>query len=360
MMRRALSLARRGVGKTSPNPAVGCVIVKDGAIVGEGWHRRAGTPHAEVHALRQAGEAARGADLYVTLEPCSHHGKTPPCADAVVAAGVGRVFAGMVDPNPLVSGQGLARLKDAGIAVEAGLLEAECRRINEPFIKQVTTGLPFVVFKCAMTLDGRIAAASGDSRWITSEASRREVHRLRSKMDAVMVGVETAIADDPLLTVRHVRGENPVRVVVDSRLRLPLTAALLHDGAAETVIATRESGPARHEAFTALGAKILVCEERDGRVDLTDLMRKLAGLGVQSVLLEGGGTLAGEALRRGLIDKFLFFYAPKILGGEGISPFSGPGASLMAEAAKVEIASLKRLGEDIMVEAYPESVCLPG
>ncbi len=359
-MKRAIALARRGVGRTSPNPAVGCVIVKDGAIVGEGWHKKAGDPHAEVHALRQAGEAAGNADVYVTLEPCAHFGKTPPCADALIAAGVKRVFAAMVDPNPKVKGRGVDTLRAAGIEVITGLLEAESRLLNEPFIKHVTTGLPFVILKSAMTLDGKTATESGDSRWITSEKSRRYVHRVRSMVDAVMVGVGTAIADDPLLTSRIARGKDPMRVIVDSFLSLPLEARVLHlESPAPTVIATLTAEGAKAEKIRACGAEIVLCREREGRVDLRDLFARLGARGIQSVLLEGGATLAGEAFRLGLIDKFLLFYAPKLLGGDGPGLFAGRGATVMADAARLGKVRLRRFGTDFLLEGYPEGICLP-
>ncbi len=361
MMRRALQLARKGVGRTSPNPSVGAVVVRDGAIVGEGWHRRAGTPHAEVHALGMAGESARGADVYVTLEPCSHHGRTPPCADALVAAGVARVFVGMIDPNPLVSGRGVARLRQAGIAVESGVLEAECLRLNEAFVKHVTTGRPFVVLKSALTLDGKSATACGDSRWITSVPSRRLVHRLRATMDGVMVGVGTLLADDPELTVRLVKGRNPLRIVVDSGLRTPPDARLLAPaGSGGVVLATTCDDTAKLSVFAGAGAELLLCRERDGRVDLADMLERLGARGVQSILLEGGETLAGEMLRQGLIDKFLFFLAPKLVGGEGKGLFAGAGATLMNQAVPLRIARVSRVGEDILLEAYPEAACLQG
>jgi len=358
-MRRAITLARKGVGKTSPNPAVGAVIVHDGAVVGEGWHRRAGTPHAEVHALHQAGELARGSDVYVTLEPCSHFGRTPPCADALVAAGVARVYVGMVDPNPLVSGRGIERLRTAGIEVTSGLLQEECRRLNEPFIKHVTSGRPLVVLKSAMTLDGRTATGCGDSRWVTGEASRRLVHRLRATMDAVMVGVGTLLADDPELTVRLVRGRSPLRIVVDSDLRTPVTARLLAAGGGGGVLlATVCKDPAKIAALTAAGGEVIVCSSRDGRVDLADLLLRLGSRGVQSILLEGGEILAGEMLRQGLIDRFLFFVAPKLVGGEGKGIFAGAGARLMRDASPLRIERISRVGDDLLLEAYPEASCL--
>lgn len=360
-MRRALVLAKRGEGKTSPNPAVGCVIVRDGAIVGEGWHRRAGTPHAEVHALRQAGELARNADVYVTLEPCSHYGKTPPCADALVEAGVRRVFVGMVDPNPKVSGRGIQRLQSAGIEVVAGILEAGCRRLNEPFVKHVTTGLPFVVLKSAMTMDGKTATSTGDSRWITNEKSRHYVHQLRSKVDGIMVGVGTVIADDPQLTARIPRGRDPLRIVVDSSLRIPPDSRILRqESAVTTVVATISKDLNRIACLQSPGVEILECNEDGGTVDLRDLLARLGSRGVQSVLIEGGSTLAGRALRAGLIDKFVLFYAPKFLGGaDGFGLFSGPASRMMDECRRLKDVTVRRFGDDVMIEAYPEEECLP-
>jgi diaminohydroxyphosphoribosylaminopyrimidine deaminase/5-amino-6-(5-phosphoribosylamino)uracil reductase len=359
-MRRAIILARKGVGRTAPNPAVGCVIVRDGSIVGEGWHRRAGTPHAEVHALVQAGALARGADVYVTLEPCAHCGKTPPCAATLIAAGVGRVIAGMVDPNPKVCGKGMEMLRAAGIPVTIGVLEQECRLLNEPFIKHVTTGLPFVICKVALTLDGRIATATGDSKWVTNEQSRRYVHRLRSSVDAIMVGSGTVRADDPELTSRIPGGRDPLRVIVDSALSLPAESKVFHlDSPVRTVVATLAPSAGGAGMLEALGVEVLACGASKGRVDLVDLMRQLGARGVQSILLEGGATLAGEALRQGLIDKFLFFYASKIVGGEAPGPFAGPGAETMAAALRLRDLRLRRFGTDLLLTAYPEDACLP-
>lgn len=360
MMRRALSLARRGAGRTAPNPAVGCVIVKGGVIVGEGWHRKAGTPHAEIHALRQAGEKAQGADVFVTLEPCSHHGRTPPCADALIEAGVAQVVAGMVDPNPLVSGRGLIRLSNAGIRVESGVLEEECRRLNESFVKHVTTGRPFVILKSAMTLDGKIATSNGDSKWITDDISRAYVHKLRGMVDAVMVGSGTAVADDPLLTCRVGRGKNPVRIIVDSTLRVPLHAQVVIDRTAHTIVATTPAADeTKAAALRAAGVEILTCRGNVRGIDLSDMLALLGERGIQSILLEGGGTLAGEVLRRRLIDKFLFFYAPKLVGGTGKGPFAGEGVEKIAEAVQLDRVTVRRFGTDILVEGYPEGTCLP-
>jgi len=358
MMRMALALARRGVGKTAPNPAVGCVIVRDGAVVGRGWHKKAGTPHAEVHALNEAGESAAGSDVYVTLEPCAHFGKTPPCAKALVEARVARVFVAMVDPNPLVAGAGIAILRKAGIEVEVGLLEESCRELNRPFIKWIQTRLPYVILKSALTLDGKSATANGDSKWVTSDRSRREVHRLRGRLDAIMVGVGTVLKDDPLLTCRLPGGKDPLRVVVDSTLRIPLHAALLSvQSEARTVVASCSPAAEKVDAVMAHGAEVLRCkEDSDGRVDLADLFAKLGERGVQSVLLEGGSHLAGAALRAGLIDRCMIFLAPKLVGGAGMGLFAGEGAVLMGDAIRLEEMTVKRVGVDLLVQGTPKTV----
>lgn len=359
-MKLALSLARKGIGRTSPNPAVGCVIVKNGVIVGEGWHKRAGGHHAEIHALEMAGAQARGADVYVTLEPCSHTGKTPPCSDALIRAGVSRVVAGMLDPNPLVSGGGLAALKLAGIETVCGICEEECRAVNLPFIKHVTTGVPYVTYKCAMTMDGYIATTTGESRWISCEESRKYVHRMRSRMDAVMVGVDTIIADNPLLTVRHVRGRNPLRVIVDTRLRTPESVNVLNGQlSSRTIIATAEGDPGVHLPYLKQGVTIVVCDEDDGRVSMKDLLQKLGAMGVQSILLEGGSRLAGSMLQLGMIDELVFFMAPKIIGSNGFSPFTLQEITSMAQAVRLNFTDVSRIGSDIIVTARPEHACSP-
>jgi len=354
MMRQALALARRGVGKTSPNPAVGCLIVRDGVVVGRGWHKKAGTPHAEVHALNEAGELAAGADVYVTLEPCAHFGRTPPCAKALVDAKVARVYVAMIDPNPLVAGAGIGMLRQAGIEVETGLLEEPARALNRPFIKWIQTKLPFVVLKSALTMDGKSATANGDSRWITSDRSRREVHRLRGVVDAIMVGVGTVLTDDPQLTCRVPGGKDPLRVVVDSTLRIPRHAALLSvKSEAGTLIATCSRDAARLEAVGSRGARILSCRESGGQVDLADLLRRLGEIGVQSILLEGGSHLAGAALRAGLIDKCMIFLAPKLVGGAGIGLFAGDGVAIMGDAIRLEGMTVRRVGVDLVIEGTP-------
>lgn len=358
-MRRALSLARKGIGSTSPNPAVGCVIVRDGAIVGEGWHRKAGEPHAEVNALRDSGSMAKGSDLYVTLEPCSHFGKTPPCADALIESAVSRVFIGMVDPNPCVAGRGVQRLRSAGIEVTTGLLEDECRSINQPYIKHVTTGLPYVTLKSAMTMDGKTATSCGDSRWVTEEPARRHVHALRAISDAVMVGLGTIMADDPLLTCRIKGGRDPLRLIVDSNLRIPSTAQVFHvESVSRTMVAAVSDANQRRQEIEALGAEVVLCQSKDGRVDLHDLLRVLGGKGIQSILLEGGSLLAGAMLSAMLIDRCIFFYAPKLIGGDGIGLFAGAGVESMADAIQMENISVRRCGTDIMVEGEPIYPCL--
>lgn len=358
-MKRALTLARKGLGHTSPNPAVGCVIVKNGVIVGEGWHKKAGSNHAEINALEVAGDKAHGADVYVTLEPCCHTGKTPPCTNALISAGVKRVIAGMSDPNPLVAGKGLQSLSNAGIETECGCLEKECHALNRPFIKHVQTGLPYVIYKCAMTLDGKIASATGESRWISGEQSRKLVHKMRAQYDAVMVGVDTILADNPQLTVRHVKGRDPIRIIVDSTLRTPESVTVLgNELAKNTIIATTEENPRIHLRYLQSGVKILVCNSNAKRVDLHDLFAKLGAMGIQSILLEGGSRLAGDALNNGLIDECVFFYAPKVIGSDGFSPFAITGITSMTESIQFSNLDVCTMGNDIVLTAFPEKKCL--
>ncbi len=296
---------------------------------------------------------------YVTLEPCSHFGKTPPCADALIAARVARVFVGMVDPNPIVCGEGVAKLRAAGIEVVVPLLEDSCRVLNESFIKHITTGRPFVTLKIAMTMDGKIATLNKDSKWITGEKSRAYVHKLRSKLDAIMVGVGTVVKDDPFLTSRIAGGRDPLRIIVDSTLRIPLHAQVLKNTSpARTVIATISDDKDKISRLEAAGAEILRCSNIHDRVDLNSLMLKLGQRGIQSLLLEGGAELAGEALRRGLVDKCLFFYAPKLVAGGGLGPFAGNGASMMADATKLNDLTVKKIGADFLIQGYPEKKCL--
>ena len=336
-MQAALALAREGRFSTSPNPRVGCVIARGGQIVGQGFHVRAGEPHAEVHALRQAGELARGATAYVTLEPCSHHGRTPPCAEALVAAGVSRVVAAMSDPNPQVAGRGLALLAAAGIRTECGLFEAEARELNRGFLSRIERGRPFVRLKCAASLDGKTALSDGRSQWITNAAARADVQILRAESCAVLTGIGTVLADDPLLTVRAFPAVRPPeRVVLDSRLRLPQTAKLLADASAPVLILTGETDPAKHATFArfphvSLRAIPLLS---DGLLDLNAALSALAEQGIGEVLAEAGATLAGALLRADLVDEIVLYQAPKILGTAARGLFELPEnpAALAAQA----------------------------
>jgi len=355
-MRIALELAAKARGRTSPNPLVGAVVVKDGIIVGRGYHEKAGTPHAEVHALREAGERARGATIYVTLEPCSHYGRTPPCSEAVIKAGVARCVAAMVDPNPLVAGRGLAQIRQAGIEVASGVLEEEARRLNEVFIKYITTKRPFIVMKSAMTLDGKIATHTGHSRWITGPAARERVHRLRDEYDAIMVGIGTVLADDPALTTRLPEGgRDPVRIILDSQARIPLKARVLtQQSTAPTIIATTVRAPQEKiRALEEAGARVMVIPEDKGKVDLKLLIDRLGQAGITGILLEGGGQVNGAALEAGIVDKVVWFVAPKLIGGKASpGPVGGAGVTTMDQAVKLSRIRVEQVGEDFMFAGY--------
>jgi len=356
-MQRALAVAEGGIGFVSPNPVVGCVIVKDGRIVGEGYHERYGGPHAEANALRIAGSEARGATLYVTLEPCCHTGKTPPCVDAVLQAGVGRVVMAVRDPNPKVAGGGLARLRAAGIDVTLGICEAEARRLNEAFLHYIQTQRPFVTLKCAVTLDGKIATRTGASRWITGEAAREQVHRMRHAADALLVGSGTALQDDPLLTTRlpNGGGVNPLRIVVDSMLRLSLSSQLATVRPdCRTLVATSERAPVeKQRQLEKQGVEILrLSSYADGRVDIEALLAVLGTRGVADLLVEGGATLNATLLQRRLVDKVVVFIAPKIIGGDGIHVVAAFGVDTMADALQLYGMTSQSVGEDVMLEAY--------
>jgi len=352
-MQRALQLAQLARGRTSPNPMVGCVIVRDKLIVGEGYHQQAGGPHAEIHALRSAGELARGATAYVTLEPCAHFGRTPPCAEALIKAGIKRVVVAMVDPNPLVAGRGIKILAEAGIEVEVGLLEEEAHALNEIFIHAITTGLPFVVYKSAMTLDGKIATASGDSQWISSEASRELTQTYRNQFDVVMVGSKTVHADDPRLTCRLPGGHDPVRLIVDGTLSISETAQVLTSSStAPCIIATTLAAePSKLQRLTKL-PNVEVWQYHVPRyVPLREVMHSIYERGWTSVLLEGGGQLAGQMFDQKLVNKVEFFIAPK-LSGLGPSPISGLALKKMAEAIPLERITLSMATGDIHVTGY--------
>ena len=357
-MRRALALARRGLGRTAPNPAVGAVIVKDGAVLATGYHRGAGKAHAEIEALRRAGAGAAGGTMYVTLEPCNHHGRTPPCTEAIVAGGLRRVVVGMGDPNPGVAGGGCEMLRRSGVDVHEGVLGAECRRMNEAFVKFVTTGRPMVTAKTALTLDGFTATASGDSKWITCARSRRLAHRLRDQADAVMVGVGTVLADDPRLTVRAVarKTPQPLRIIVDTRLRTPETSAVVacHDPC-RTLIAVGGDVPSgRLKAFIDAGVSLVKCPAGPGGIDMNALLDILASRSIVSVLVEGGSRLLGSMFRAGLIDKVHVFSAPVLLGGDdGISMASGPGATEISQCFELKDLQVRRIDRDMLTVGYP-------
>jgi diaminohydroxyphosphoribosylaminopyrimidine deaminase/5-amino-6-(5-phosphoribosylamino)uracil reductase len=360
-MALALRLARRGLGRTSPNPAVGAVIVKRGRIVGRGFHRRAGAPHAEVGALRQVGARARGTTLYVTLEPCNHFGRTPPCCDAILAAGISRVVIASLDPNPITGGRGVARLRRAGLSVRTGVLEAQARALNEPFFRAMKTGLPLVIAKAAQSLDGKIATVCGESRWISSPAARRLGHQWRSRVDAILVGVNTVLKDDPLLTVRGAsrRVDRPVKVIVDSHLRTPLTARCLSaDSPAPVVLATTTRFPSKKGlAFAHRGARILTLPARNGRVPLRMLCKVLTRLGLHSILIEGGGEVLFSALDEGIVDRVVFVIAPMLIGGrQAPGSVGGAGMKRLSHAIRLKDLVFRRVGPDLSVEArvvYP-------
>ena len=358
-MQRALRLARRGEQWVSPNPMVGAVIVKGDRIIGEGYHEQFGGPHAEINALRQAREPVRDAIIYVTLEPCSHHGKTPPCVEALLDRRPARVVIGSSDPNPLVAGRGIAALRRAGIDVTVGVLEQACRELNEKFFKFITTGLPFVTLKFAQTVDGRIASVTGHSRWISSPASRSFAHRLRSTHDAILVGTGTVAADDPELTVRHVKGRNPLRVVVDSRLRLPREAKILQEQEkARTIIATtRPAAPEKLCQLQEQGLETIFVDGLTGtdgscRVDLTQLLRELGKRQIASVLVEGGSAIITSFLQEKLADRLVIIVAPKILG-RGIEAVADLGNQTMDEATRLSFRKVYRRGGDIIIDAIP-------
>ena len=359
-MRLALDLARRGVGRTSPNPMVGAVVVRRRRIVGRGYHRQAGTPHAEIHALRQAGARARGGTLYVTLEPCNRHGRTPPCCDAILSAGVSRVVVAMKDPNPITNGRGLARLRQAGVRVRVGVLRKEAQELNAPFCKAMRNGLPLVIAKIGQSLDGKIATTTGESRWITSPGSRRLGHQWRSRVDAILVGINTVLGDDPLLSVRGVahRTDRPIKVILDSQLRTPLGAACLsRRSPAPTIIATTVSRLERRAVFAERGIEVLTFHASRGRVPLRPLLRALARRGVHSVLIEGGGEVLASAFAQRLVDHVAWFVAPLIIGGRRApAAVGGEGIRRLAQAVRLINVSVRRIGADLCVEAsvvYP-------
>ncbi|WP_242394744.1 bifunctional diaminohydroxyphosphoribosylaminopyrimidine deaminase/5-amino-6-(5-phosphoribosylamino)uracil reductase RibD [Anaeromyxobacter oryzisoli] len=352
-MRLAVREAQKGLGRTSPNPAVGAVLVKNGRVIARGHHARAGGPHAEVVALRAAGGLARGADLYTTLEPCDHQGKTPPCSLAILAAGVRRVFVGSRDPNPLVNGRGVARLERGGITVVRDVLRDACDRVNAHWFTWITEGRPHVTLKAAVTLDGRIATRTGDARWVTGEAARAWVHRLRDRVDAVLVGAGTARADDPELTTRLPggRGHDPVRVVLDTDLELPARLKLFHPRSAAPTLVAHASSRARR---FGPGVELLRCRRaRGGGVELRDLLAKLAARGVTHVLVEGGAHVHASFLEAGLVDRVAVIVAPKLAGADGLPLVARRGPARMADALRLSGVQVERLGDDVLVAGVP-------
>jgi diaminohydroxyphosphoribosylaminopyrimidine deaminase/5-amino-6-(5-phosphoribosylamino)uracil reductase len=351
-MTQALRLAERGLYTTSPNPRVGCVIVKDGKLVGEGWHERAGQPHAEVHALRQAGTAARGAEVYVTLEPCSHYGRTPPCANALIEAGVANVISAMTDPNPLVAGSGLRLLEEQGIHTRRGLLESEARELNKGFVSRMTRQRPWVTAKIAASLDGRTALANGASQWITGPAARSDVQRWRARSCAILTGIGTVLADDPQMTVRELDiGRQPMRVVVDSQLRIPLDRKILQGG--NILLACVPGQADKANALRAIGVTVLELPEENGQVSLPDLLRELAQRDVNEVLVEAGNLLNGALLQQVLVDELLLYYAPTLMGSDARGMFGLEPLTAMTQRIDLELLALDRVGQDIRVRARP-------
>lgn len=359
-MKMALDLAEKGRGFTSPNPIVGAVIVKDGMVVGRGYHEAAGKAHAEVNAIDDAKMNAKGAVLYVTLEPCNHFGKTPPCTEKIIKAGIKRVVSAMKDPNPNVKGNGAVYLRDKGIEVEIGICENEAKRQNEVFIKYIKQKRPYVIVKCASTLDGRIATKTGDSKWVTCEESRQFVHRLRHFSDAVMVGIDTVKRDDPKLTSRidGFKSLDPARVILDSRLSIPEDAFVLQQHSdSDTIIVTSDSGSdkarlQKKRRLETKGIKFIESPTRGNLIDLEPLMDILGSMGISSLLIEGGSRVISSAFSAGIVDKIFFFFAPKILGGDGVPICSGPGPALMGGCIPVKEVEIKRFGSDILIEGY--------
>ena len=358
-MRRALEKKRKGEGHTSPNPMVGCVVVKDGRIISEGYHEKYGEFHAERNALTRCTEDTAGADLYVTLEPCCHQGKTPPCTDIIIEKKIARVFVGSMDSNPLVAGKGVQILRDHGIYVETGILDAECRKLNEVFYHYIATKTPFVVMKYAMTLDGKIACATGDSKWVTGEIARTQVHRMRGRYRGIMVGIGTVLADDPMLNCRVEGGVDPVRIICDSNLHIPTESQIVKTASdIETIVACSQEAlesERKQEKIRRLkeaGIQIIGTEGAHG-VNLVELMKKLGGQNIDSILLEGGGTLNASALEDGIVNKVYAYIAGKLIGGmDARSPVEGMGIDRMADAITLQNVEIEKLGDDFCIVGY--------
>lgn len=359
-MERAIELAKQGIGWTNPNPLVGAVIVKDGRIIGEGYHERCGKLHAERNAIASLTESAAGATIYVTLEPCCHYGRTPPCTEAILEQKIARVVIGSRDPNPKVAGKGAAILREAGVAVEEDFMREECDCLNPVFFHYITTKRPYVVMKYAMTADGKIATKTGASKWITGEAARREVQNMRHRYMGIMVGIGTVLADDPMLNVRIENRKSPIRIICDSHLRIPLDSQICKSAKQyRTIIACGNGDPEKIRALTKLGLEIVQFPDAQGKVDLHALMGYLGESGIDSILLEGGGTLNDSALRAGIVQKLMVFVAPKVFGGaQAKTPVAGIGAELPADAVFLHLESVRQIGEDLLLEYERKEICL--
>ncbi|WP_281418832.1 bifunctional diaminohydroxyphosphoribosylaminopyrimidine deaminase/5-amino-6-(5-phosphoribosylamino)uracil reductase RibD [Vallitalea pronyensis] len=356
-MKRAIMLAKKGMGYTNPNPMVGAVIVKDGNIIGEGYHKTYGTAHAEVHALNNCKVNPEGATMYVTLEPCSHIGKTPPCVDAIIGHGINEVVIGMIDPNPLVAGKGVQKLQNQGIDVTYGMLESEVKSLNRMFMKYVTTKQPYCILKSAMTLDGKIATKIGDSQWVTGELARQHVHELRHQMSGIMVGIGTVLADNPRLTtrLRKRKGKNPIRIILDTTCRIPLDAALLREEGKTIICTGNHASPLKIKKLQEMGVEVYMSNERDGRLDMACIMDYLGDRGIDSVLIEGGSSVSSSALEAGVVDEVMMFIAPKIIGGKHAkSPVGGEGVAWMRDAIGLVDIEIETLGTDILIKGKVE------
>jgi diaminohydroxyphosphoribosylaminopyrimidine deaminase/5-amino-6-(5-phosphoribosylamino)uracil reductase len=356
-MRRALELAGKAAGRTSPNPMVGAVIVKNGRVIAEGYHKKAGRPHGEIEALRKAGKRARGAQMFVNLEPCCHQGRTPPCTDAIIESGLREVFVGMRDPNPQVAGKGIRQLKRAGIVVHNGLLKNECQRLNEVFVKYIQTGKPFVTLKSALSLDGKIATSTGESQWITGPEARERVHRMRDQVDAIMVGAGTVLKDNPRLNTRLKKGKgsDPARVILDARAEIPLKSRVFQQARRNRVIyaTTRKASTNRINRLHKAGVHIYILPEKNKHISLKKLTKLLGQVGIASVLVEGGGGLNASALKEGIVDKVVLFLAPLIIGGESApGAVGGPGIKRLKQALSIKNLTVTPVGADWMVEGY--------
>ncbi|MGA3085364.1 MAG: bifunctional diaminohydroxyphosphoribosylaminopyrimidine deaminase/5-amino-6-(5-phosphoribosylamino)uracil reductase RibD [Thermodesulfobacteriota bacterium] len=360
-MKKVINLARKGLGRTSPNPMVGAVVVRKEIVVGQGFHQKAGGPHAERIALAQAGGKARGATLYVNLEPCNHFGRTPPCTQEIFESGIKKVVFGMTDPNPNVKGGGAAWLRSQGIDVVQGVLEEECRRLNEVYVKWITTGLPFVILKAAVSLDGRIATRTGDSKWISNEHSRLLVHRIRNQVDGILVGIGTVVKDDPLLTVRLAKGKirDPLRIVIDPRLRIPKKARTLNSSVKTLIISGAGGGAGlpirKRQELESKDVEILPLPERDGHISIKELLTHLGRRGITSLLIEGGAEVYTSFLSERQVDKLIIFISPCLIGGrKAVGMIGGTGVAKISEAVRLKKMKFKSSAGDILVEAYPE------